>query len=151
MKKISAKHRIDIDYKEVVKDHNRTDLTPEQRIRIDVISLAVAGVHYTEIGEKYNLHRATITEWLHYYKKEGLEGLKRPIKPIIKNAIDAEILRGYLQGSSENDKIKLTALIELAETKNTNQTAKNHQVTPQGLLKWKRNFLSGELPASQAF
>jgi transposase len=101
---------------------------------------------YVQLAIKYNIHRLSVSEWLGYYETDGLNGLNRPIKPMKKNTLDATELKKILVGCGESDALKISALIELAETKNTNQTAANNGITPQGLLKWKRKYLSGELP-----
>ena len=143
--------KLKINFDRFKMDCQRNNLTQPQELRLEVISLAIAGVNYGEISEKYDLHRSTVTEWCNYYKNEGLKGLDRPLKPIEKKILDAAELISLLSGSGETDRAKLLALIELSESGNTKATAKNHKITPQGLLKWKRKYLAGEIPASQFF
>lgn len=143
--------RLNIDASKVKSDLKKSDLTFEQKTRLELIAHWIDGVTYIQLATKYQIHRETVAEWLRYYESEGLEGLKRPLKPIEKKILDIDELKSLLNGSGETDKIKLNALIELAKTKNTNQTAVNHNITPQGLLKWKRKFLKGEIPVSQFF
>ena len=143
--------KLKINFDQFKKDCKRRELTENQLLRLEVISLAIAGVNYGEICVKYDLHRSTVTEWCRYYQNEGLKGLDRPLKPIEKKILDAAELISLLSGSGETDRAKLLALIELSESGNTKATAKNHKITPQGLLKWKRKYLAGEIPASQFF
>ena len=136
----------EIDAQQVKSDAKRSDLTNEQQTRLNLICDWIDGMTYMQLAIKYNIHRFSVSEWIGYYESEGLEGLNRPIKPMKKHTLDATELRKVLLGCGESDKPKIAALVQLAETKNTNETAAKHSVTPQGLLKWKRKYLSGELP-----
>ena len=137
---------IEIDLQKLTSDRKKRGLTVEQKTRLALIAEWADGATHRHLTTKYAVHPSTVTEWLGYYAAEGLEGLKRPIRPIQRHNLDIQELRNLLPTVNASDNKKLLALIDLVESKQLNETATLHGITPQGLAKWRRQFLAGELP-----
>lgn len=109
--------------------------------RIKVIEYYQQGHNQRDTAKKFGIHQTTVGEWIKMYQEGGAEALKVPVKPRTKTKLDATELRSIV---SEKYARQISALIDLAVSRKTNETAEKHGVTPQGLLKWKREYLEGK-------
>lgn len=110
-------------------------------LRLRVIEYYQAGNSQRATAEEFGIHQTTVGEWVKMYQEGGAEALKVPVKPRKKTKLDVSELRAIV---SEKYATKVAALIDLAVSGKTNQTAEKHDITPQGLLKWKREYLEGK-------
>lgn len=124
-----------------------TIANPEALTRLRAIEAYQEGKTQREVAEEFGIHQTTVGEWLKMYEKGGAEALKVPLKPRPKHFLDENEIHALLQqGVDEKSVPKLAALLELAQSNKLSPTAENHDVTPQALMKWRRQFLKGELP-----
>lgn len=122
-----------------------TKLNAEARERLAAIELYQAGNSQRETAKKFGVHFTTIGEWLRMYEQGGVAGLKVPLRPRPVHHLDAAELRA-LSGYADKYAPRIAALIALAETGKLSETAAAHGVTPQGLAKWRRDYLAGKWP-----
>lgn len=100
------------------------------------------GLTLQDLAEKFGVHKTTISEWIKMYEEGGVDRLKVPLKPRTKHVLDVAELEDLLK---HQDDRRLRALLALAKTGHLNETAQAYGVTPQGLAKWRRQYLNGEL------
>ena len=125
-----------------------TIANPEALTRLRAIEAVQSGLSQREVAEKFNVHQTTIGEWLHMYEQGGPEALKVPMKPRHRHKLNADELRGLVGNVSEKYAPRIAALIDLAASKKLNETAAAHDITPQGLAKWRREYLAGKWPVT---
>ncbi len=124
-----------------------TIANPEALTRLRAIEAYQTGKSQREVAEEFGIHQTTVGEWLRMYEEGGAEALKVPLKPRPKHELNEHEIHALLQqGVEEKSVPKLAALLELAQTRKLNHTAQNHDVTPQALMKWRRQFIKGEIP-----
>lgn len=121
-------------------------LTPEALTRLRAIEAYQAGASQREVARQFGVHFTTIGEWLKMYADGGESALNVPLKPRPVHVLDADELRGMAVG--EKYAPRIAALIDLAESGRLNETAAAHGVTPQGLAKWRREYLAGKWPGT---
>lgn len=124
-----------------------TKLNAEARERLAAIEFYQAGNSQRETAKKFGVHFTTIGEWLRMYEQGGVAGLKVPLRPRPVHHLDAAELRA-LSGYADKYAPRIAALIALAETGKLSETAAAHGVTPQGLAKWRRDYLAGKWPGT---
>lgn len=95
-----------------------------------------------DIADRFGVHLTTISEWINMYEQGGVQRLKAPLKPRPKHVLDAKALEALAQTSDDR---RIHAILALAQGKGLNETASQYNVTPQGLAKWRRQYLNGEL------
>lgn len=127
-----------------------TIANPEALTRLRVIEYVQSGKTQREAAEKFGVHQTTVGEWLRMYEEGGAEALKVPMKPRPVHVLDIDELRGIVGTVAEKYDRRIAALLDLATTGHLNETAAAHGVTPQGLAKWRREFLSGKWPVTIA-
>jgi len=121
-----------------------TKLTPQAKHRLEAIEFYQAGNSQRATAEKYGVHFTTIGEWVRLYQQGGIEALNAPLKPRQPRLLDLGALKTVKP--TLKYKGRIAALIDLAKTKKLNQTAARHGITPQGLAKWRRDYLAGKWP-----
>lgn len=119
---------------------------PEALSRLRAIEMLQSGKSQKEVAAEFNVHQTTIGEWLKMYEEEGTERLKAPMKPRPRHEMSIEQLEKLVGNISPKYVPRINALIQLAKTKKLNETAAMHGVTPQGLAKWRREYLAGKWP-----
>lgn len=124
-----------------------TIANPDALTRLRAIEYHQAGHSQRETAAKFGVHFTTIGEWLRMYEHGGAEALKVPLRPRPVHHLDADELRA-LSGYAEKYAPRVAALITLAETGKLKETAAAHGVTPQGLAKWRRDYLAGKWPGT---
>lgn len=125
-----------------------TIANPEALTRLRAIEYYQAGNSQRATAEKFGVHATTIGEWVQMYTDGGVEALKVPLKPRPVHVLDADELRGLTVG--EKYAPRIAALLDLATSKKLNETAAAHGITPQGLAKWRRDYLAGKWPVTIA-
>lgn len=125
-----------------------TIANPEALTRLRVIEYVQGGKTQREAAEKFGIHQTTVGEWLRMYETGGAEALKVPIKPRPVHVLDLGELRALVGHVGEKYAPRIAALIDLATSKKLNETAAAHNLTPQGLAKWRREYLAGKWPVS---
>ena len=125
-----------------------TIANPEALTRLRVIEYVQGGKTQREAAEKFGVHQTTVGEWLRMYQEGGAEGLKVPLKPRPKHVLNVEELRGLARHVGEKYAHRIAALLDLAVSGKLNETAAAHGVTPQGLAKWRREYLAGKWPGT---
>lgn len=70
------------------------------------------------------------------------------MKPRPRHELNLGELRALIGKVSEKDAPKIAALLDLATTRKLNETAARHGVTAQGLMKWRRQYTAGKIPAT---
>lgn len=123
-----------------------TIANPEALTRLRAIEYYQAGNSQRATAEKFGVHATTIGEWVQMYTAGGVEALKVPLKPRPVHVLDADELRGLVIG--EKYAPRIAALLDLAESNKLNETAAAHGITPQGLAKWRRDYLAGKWPVT---
>lgn len=124
-----------------------TMANPEALTRLRAIEAYQEGKTQREVAEEFGIHQTTVGEWVKMYEKGGAEALKVPLKPRQKHELNENEIHALLQQGVDGKSVrKLAALLELAHSKKLNHTAQNHDVTPQALMKWRRQFLKNEIP-----
>lgn len=123
-------------------------LTPEALTRLRAIEYYKEGHSQRETAKKFGVHFTTIGEWIKMYVEGGAEALNVPLKPRPVHALDVDELRGMVGHVSEKHAPRIAALIDLATTGHLNETAAAHGITPQGLAKWRRDYLAGKWPGT---
>lgn len=123
-----------------------TIANPEALTRLRAIEYYQDNHSQRETAEKFGVHQTTIGEWIRLFEEGGAEALKVPLKPRTRHELDAEELRALVGNVAEKYAPRITALIDLATTKKLNETAAAHGITPQGLAKWRREYLAGKWP-----
>lgn len=121
---------------------------PEALTRLRVIEYVQGGKTQREAAEKFGVHQTTVGEWLRMYKENGAAALKVPLKPRPRHELNAAELRGIIGNVSEKYAPRIEALLDLATSKKLNETAAAHGITPQGLAKWRREYLAGKWPVT---
>lgn len=121
---------------------------PEALTRLNAIEEYQAGKFQREVAEKYGVHQTTIGEWIRMFEKGGAAALKVPLKPRPKHELDADELRGLIGNVAEKYEPRIEALIKLASSGKLNETAAAYGITPQGLAKWRREYLAGKWPGT---
>lgn len=119
-------------------------LTPQAKHRLEAIEFYQAGNSQRATAEKYGVHFTTIGEWVRLYRQGGIEALNVPLKP--RQAQQLDLVRLKKTKTTLKYEGRIAALIDLAKTKKLNQTAAKHGITPQGLAKWRRDYLAGKWP-----
>lgn len=119
-------------------------LSQEALTRLRAIEHYEAGHSQRETARQFGVHFTTIGEWVRMYADGGTEALSVPLKSRPVHVLDAEELRAL--NVSEKYAPRIAALLDLAETGQLNETAAAHGMTPQGLAKWRRDFLAGKWP-----
>lgn len=125
-------------------------LTPEALTRLRAIKAYQAGASQREVARQFGVHFTTIGEWLKMYADGGEAALNVPLKPRHIHVLDIEELQGMVGAVAEKYERRIVALLDLATTGHLNETAATHGVTPQGLAKWRRDFLAGKWPVTIA-
>lgn len=125
-----------------------TIANPEALTRLRAIEYYQEGHSQRETAEKFGVHQTTIGEWIRLYEKGGAEALKIPMKPRPRHELDEAELRSLVGNTAEKYAPRIAALIDLATSKKLNETASAHRITPQGLAKWRREYLAGKWPVS---
>ncbi len=123
-------------------------LTPEALTRLRAIEYYNEGHSQRETARKFGVHFTTIGEWLKMYAEGGAEALKVPLKPRPVHVLDLDELSGMVGMVAEKYERRIAALLDLATTGHLNETAAAHGVTPQGLAKWRRDYLAGKWPVT---
>jgi len=123
-----------------------TIASPEALTRLRAIEYYQAGHSQRETAAKFGVHFTTIGEWVKMYAEGGAEALKVPLKPRPVHVLDADELRGLVGSVSDKYAPRIAALLDLAESKKLKETATLHDITPQGLAKWRREYLAGKWP-----
>lgn len=123
-----------------------TIATPEALTRLRAIEYYQDNHSQRETAEKFGVHQTTIGEWIRLFEQGGAEALKIPIKPRPHHVLDVDELRGMVGSVSEKYAPRIAALIDLSTSKKLNETAAAHGITPQGLAKWRREYLAGKWP-----
>ncbi len=123
-------------------------LTPEALTRLRAIEAYQAGASQREVARQFGVHFTTICEWLKMYADGGEAALNVPLKPRPVHVLDLEELRGIVGSVAEKYERRIAALIDLAQSGHLNETAAAHGVTPQGLAKWRREYLAGKWPGT---
>lgn len=123
-------------------------LTPEALTRLRAIEYYNEGHSQRETARKFGVHFTTIGEWLKMYTNGGEAALNVPLKPRPVHILDVDELRGLVGVVAEKFAPRIAALIDLATSKQLNETAIAHGVTPQGLMKWRRDFIAGKWPVT---
>lgn len=125
-----------------------TIANPEALTRLRAIEYYQSGKSQRETAEKFGVHQTTVGEWIKMFEEGGAEALKVPMKPRPKHELDADELRGLVGHVAEKYSPRIMGLIDLATTGKLNETAAAHGITPQGLAKWRREYLAGKWPVS---
>ena len=125
-----------------------TIANPEALTRLRAIEYYQSGKSQRETAEKFGVHQTTIGEWLLMYEQGGPEALKVPMKPRPRHELDADELRGLVGRVSQKYTPRIAGLLDLANSKKLNATAAAHGITPQGLAKWRREYLAGKWPVT---
>lgn len=125
-----------------------TIANPEALTRLRAIEYYQSGKTQKETAEKFMVHQTTIGEWIKMYEDGGHEALKVPIKPRPRHKLDADELRGLVGKVAEKYAPRIAALIDLTTSGKLNTTAAAHGITPQGLAKWRREYLVGKWPVT---
>lgn len=126
----------------------KTTLTPEAKTRLRAIEAYQAGASQREVARQFGIHQTTLGEWIRLYSEGGITALNAPLKPRpvhILNADELQALSGHVEEKYEH---RISALIDLAKSGQLNETAATHGVTPQGLAKWRREYLAGKWPVT---
>ena len=123
-------------------------LTLESLTRIQAIEYYNEGHSQRETARKFSVHFTTIGEWLKIYAEGGEAALNVPMKPRPVHVLDIDELRGMVGTVAEKYAPRIAALIDLAESGRLNETAAAHGMTPQGLAKWRRDYLAGKWPVT---
>lgn len=122
----------------------KNKLTPEQIFRLRAINHYQAGHSMRETAREFGIHQTTVGEWVKLFAEGGEEALKAPLRPRPVHHLDAAKLRALAGSVSPKYERRIAALIDLAESCNLNETAATHGVTPQGLGKWRLDYLDGK-------
>ena len=125
-----------------------TIANPEALTRLRAIEAYQAGASQREVARQFGVHFTTIGEWVKMYAEGGVEALKVPLKPRPLHVLNADELRRLVGIVSEKYAPRIAALLDLATSKKLNETAAAHGITPQGLAKWRREFLAGKWPVT---
>lgn len=125
-----------------------TIANPEALTRLRAIEAYQAGKSQREVAAEFGIHQTTVGEWVRLYDEGGAEALKVPLKPRPVHILDLAELRGMVGSVSKKYAPRIAALIELATSKKLNKTAAAHGITPQGLAKWRREYLAGKWPVT---
>ncbi len=128
-----------------------TIANPEALTRLRAIEYYQAGHSQRETAEFFGVHQTTVSDWLRMYSDGGAEALKVPFKPRPRHDLNLDELRGLVGHVADKYAPRIAALIDLATTKKLNETAAAHGVTPQGLAKWRRQYLAGKWPGTASF
>ena len=120
----------------------------EALTRLRAIEYYQAGHSQRETAAKFEVHFTTIGEWVKMYAEGGEQALKVPLKPRPVHVLDADELRGLVGSVSHKYAPRIAALLDLADSKKLNETAAAHGITPQGLAKWRREYLAGKWPGT---
>lgn len=116
----------------------------EALTRLRAIEAYQAGASQREVARQFGVHFTTIGEWVRMYQEGGAEALKVPLRPRPVHILDVDELRGLIGHASEKYAQRIAALLDLAISKKLNETAAAHGITPQGLAKWRRDYLAGK-------
>lgn len=127
-----------------------TIANPEALTRLRAIEHYQAGHSQRETAAKFGVHFTTIGEWVKMYAEGGAEALKVPLKPRPVHILDADELRGMVGHVGEKYAPRIAALLDLSQSKKLNETAAAHGMSPQGLAKWRREYLAGKWPVTIA-
>lgn len=119
-----------------------TIINEAAKTRLKAIEMYQSGVYTLEdLAQFFGVHKTTISAWINMYEEGGIERLKAPMKPRPVHILDAKLLSEQAKSGDR----RLLALLDLANGKGLNETAAAYGVTPQGLAKWRRQYLNGEL------
>lgn len=121
---------------------------PEALTRLRVIEAYQSGLSQREVAEKFGIHQTTVGEWLRLYQEGGAEALKIPLRPRPRHNLDLNELQSISGNVAKKYQPRIAAIITLAKTGKLNETAAAHGITPQGLAKWRREYLAGKWPVS---
>jgi transposase-like protein len=121
-----------------------TKINEAAKIRLAAIEMYQGGrVTMKEVAEKFGVHETTISEWIRMYEEGGIDRLKIYMKPRPKHVLDIAELRARLEKGEDH---RIRALLDLAQSGGKlNKTAAAHGVTPQGLAKWRRQYITGKI------
>lgn len=120
-----------------------TFINEAAKTRLKAIEMFQNGnVTLNDVATAFGVHITTISEWIRMYEEGGAARLNAPLKPRPKHHLDKEDLEARLLESTDR---RLLALLDLANGKGLNETAQVYGVTPQGLAKWRRQYLEGKL------
>lgn len=131
-----------------MKNKKITIANPEALTRLRAIEFYQAGHSQRETAAKFGVHFTTIGEWVKMYAEGGAEALKVPMKPRPRHHLDPAELRALVGKVAEKYEPRIAALLDLVESKKLNETAAAHGITPQGLAKWRRDYLAGKWPGT---
>ena len=121
-----------------------TIANPEALTRLRAIEFYHAGNSQRATAAKFGVHFTTISAWVRMYEAGGVEALKVPLRPRPRHHLDADELRAALKNAPAKYAPRIAALIDLAESNRLSETAARHGITPQGLAKWRRDYLTGK-------
>ena len=120
----------------------------EALTRLRAIEYYQAGHSQRETAREFGVHFTTIGEWVKMYAEGGAEALKVPLKPRPIHLLNVDELLGMVGTVAEKYERRVAALLHLATTGHLNETAAAHGITPQGLMKWRRDFIAGKWPVT---
>lgn len=123
-----------------------TIANPEALTRLRVIEAYQGGLSQREAAVKFGVHQTTVGEWLRLYEEGGAEALKIPLRSRPRHHLDIGELQAIAGNVEKKYAPRIAALLDLATSKKLNETAAAHGVTPQGLAKWRREYLAGKWP-----
>ena len=113
--------------------------------RLRAIESYNAGSTQREVARQFGVHPTTVGEWLRMYTEGGVERLSAPLKPRPVHRLNADKLRALVDVPAKYAP-RIAALIELSETGKLSETAAAHGITPQGLAKWRRDYMAAKWP-----
>lgn len=125
-----------------------TIANPEALTRLRAIEAVQSGLSQRETAKNFGVHQTTIGEWIRLFEEGGAEALKVPLKPRPVHVLNVGELRGMVGHVGQKYAPRIAALIDLATSKKLNETAAAHGITPQGLAKWRREYLAGKWPVT---
>lgn len=116
-------------------------MNDDGKLRLAAVEMRLSGATLQACADQYNVHPTTIGEWVHMYQTDGVERLNTYRKPRPVHHLDATKLQQEITSATDNQHRRLSALLELANGARLDQTAAKYSVTPQGLAKWRREYL----------
>lgn len=117
-------------------------LTHEAKTRLEVVKDFETGKYSkVELAKKYKLHRDTIHDWLTIYNEEGIAGLEKPLRPILRTQLDAAAIAAAMEAETAPAKLaRLARLARLAAGEKLYMIAREECVSAQIIMRDRAKF-----------
>lgn len=129
-----------------MKDKKITYANEDGLFRLSAVEMVQNGESFKSVAQKVGVHQSTIAEWCKMYEEGGVERLNTYRKPRPKHEMSKEKILSDLGVPDilPSYKRRLLALLDIANGGALMAVAKNYDISPQLLAKWRRQYLTPE-------